>query len=59
MTAGGEGSTVGGSRAGAAGLRRHPEFGSEAVGVVLESDRFARGTPVYAECHDPTCRPAR
>ena len=31
--------------------------GSECVGVVIDSDRFAQGTPVYAECHASPVRP--
>ena len=31
--------------------------GSECVGVVIDSDRFARGSLVYAECHASPARP--
>lgn len=31
--------------------------GSECVGVVIDSDRFAMGTLVYAECHASPARP--
>jgi len=31
--------------------------GSECVGVVIDSDRFAQGTLVYAECHASPARP--
>jgi NADPH2:quinone reductase len=31
--------------------------GSECVGIVIDSDRFAQGTLVYAECHASPARP--